>query len=303
MNLHVNDEVGLLKTVILGIANDFGGTPLESECYDPKSLESVQTGTYPAEVNLVSELENFCRILEKYDVEVIRPHNIVGLNQIYARDIAFVIEDKLLIPNIIEDRSRELEAIQSLIATFNQNDVIKMPQKARIEGGDVILKGDTLFIGYSNDEDFNLYKVARTNMEGVEFIKKTFPNKKVLAFELKKSDTEPRNSALHLDCCFQPIGKKGAIICENGFKNKKDFELLAGMFENDELIRIDADDMYHMNSNIFSISERVIVSQPEFVNLNNQLMNKGYSVEEVAYSQVSKMGGLFRCSTMPLIRQ
>ena len=303
MNLHVNDEVGLLKTVILGIANDFGGTPLESECYDPKSLESVQTGTYPAEVNLVSELENFCRILEKYDVEVIRPHNIVGLNQIYARDIAFVIEDKLLIPNIIEDRSRELEAIQSLIATFNQNDVIKMPQKARIEGGDVILKGDTLFIGYSNDEDFNLYKVARTNMEGVEFIKKTFPNKKVLAFELKKSDTDPRNSALHLDCCFQPIGKKGAIICENGFKNKKDFELLAGMFENDELIRIDADDMYHMNSNIFSISERVIVSQPEFVNLNNQLMNKGYSVEEVAYSQVSKMGGLFRCSTMPLIRQ
>ena len=45
MNLNVNDEVGLLKTVVLGIANDFGGTPLESECYDPKSLESVQTGT------------------------------------------------------------------------------------------------------------------------------------------------------------------------------------------------------------------------------------------------------------------
>ena len=42
-----------------------------------------------------------------------------------------------------------------------------------VEGGDVILKGDTIFIGYSKDEDFNLYKVARTNIE-VEFIKKTF---------------------------------------------------------------------------------------------------------------------------------
>ena len=26
MNLHVDNEVGLLKTVILGIANDFGGS-------------------------------------------------------------------------------------------------------------------------------------------------------------------------------------------------------------------------------------------------------------------------------------
>ena len=91
-----------------------------------------------------------------------------------------------------------------------------MPDGVRIEGGDVILKGDTIFIGYSKD-DFNLYKVARTNIEGVEFIKKTFPNKKVLAFELKKSDTDPRNSALHLDCCFSTDRKKGAIICENGF--------------------------------------------------------------------------------------
>ena len=76
-----------------------------------------------------------------------------------------MIENKLLIPNIIEDRSEELEAIQSLIATFNQNDVVKMPDGARIEGGDVILKRDTIFIGYSKDEDFNLYKVARTNIE------------------------------------------------------------------------------------------------------------------------------------------
>ncbi len=303
MNLNVNDEVGLLKTVILGIANDFGGTPSESECYDPKSLESVQTGTYPSELSLISEMEYFCGILEKHDVEVIRPDNIVGLNQIYARDIAFVIENKLLVPNIIEDRSRELEAIQPLIATFNHNNVIKMPEKARIEGGDVILKGDTIFIGYSEDEDFNLYKVARTNIEGVGFVQKTFPNKKVLGFELKKSDTDPRNSALHLDCCFQPIGKKGAIICENGFKNKNDFELLAGMFEKDQIILIDANDMYNMNSNIFSISERIIVYQPEFVNLNKQLRDKGYSVEEVPYGQVSKMGGLFRCSTMPLIRE
>lgn len=303
MNLYVNDEVGLLKTVILGIANDFGGTPLANECYDPKSLESVQSGTYPKEIDLISEMENFGHVLERHDVRVIRPSNLSGLNQIYARDIAFVIEDKIVIPNIIEDRAHELEAIQDLIATFDQSQIIRMPKNARIEGGDVILKGDFIFIGYSKEEDFKRYKVARTNLEGVQFIQKTFPHKKVVSFELKKSDTDPRNSALHLDCCFQPVGRKGAIICEAGFKNKEAFDSLVEMFDKEELIFINANDMYNMNSNIFSISEEIIVSQPEFTSLNSQLRDKGYTVEEVSYSQVSKMGGLFRCSTMPLIRK
>ena len=303
MNLYVNDEVGLLKTVILGIANDFGGTPSASECYDPKSLESVQSGTYPNEIDLVSEMEHFGRVLERHDVQVIRPAVLSGLNQIYARDIAFVIEDKLLIPNIIEDRAQELEAIQGILATFDQNQIIRMPKNAHVEGGDVILKGNSIFIGYSKDEDFQRYKVARTNIEGVEFIQKTFPHKNVIYFELKKSDIDPRNSALHLDCCFQPVGRRGAIICEAGFKKKEDFESLVGMFDKEELIFIDADDMYNMNSNIFSISEEIIVSQPEFTSLNSQLRTKGYNVEEVPYSQVSKMGGLFRCSTMPLLRK
>lgn len=302
MNLHVDNEVGLLKTVILGIANDFGGTPSESECYDPKSLESVRKGIYPIEKNLIDEIEQFCKVLKSYDVEVIRPSNILDLNQIYARDIAFVIEDKLLLPNIIEDRSRELEAVQSIFGEISQNQILKMPDSARIEGGDVILKDDYVFIGYSKEEDFNQYKVARTNIEGVDFIRKHFPNKKIINYELKKSDEDPMNSALHLDCCFQPVGRKGAIICPDGFKHKRDVESLMEIFDPKEIILIDGKEMYNMNSNIFSISEQVVVSQTEFVSLNNQLRSRGYTVEEVSYGEVSKMGGLFRCSTMPLKR-
>ncbi|MDA7761889.1 arginine deiminase family protein [Crocinitomicaceae bacterium] len=302
MNLHIDNEVGLLKTVILGIANDFGGTPLASDCYDPKSLESVRNGNYPVEEDLIGEMEHFCEVLKKHSVEVLRPGNILDLNQIYARDIAFVIEDKLLIPNIIEDRSRELEAVQSIFGEISQNQILKMPDSARIEGGDVILKDDYVFIGYSKEEDFNQYKVARTNIEGVDFIRKHFPNKKIINYELKKSDEDPMNSALHLDCCFQPVGRNGAIICPEGFKDNKDVDALKDMFDPHEIILIDGNEMYNMNSNIFSISENIIVSQPEFVSLNDRLRARGYTVEEVSYAEVSKMGGLFRCSTMPLKR-
>lgn len=58
-----------------------------------------------------------------------------------------------------------------------------------------------------------------------------------------------------------------------------------------------------MNSNVFSISEEVIVSEKGFTRLNIELRKRGFKVEEVPYTEIAKMEGLLRCSTMPLIRQ
>ena len=33
-----------------------------------------------------------------------------------------------------------------------------------------------------------------------------------MGFELQKSDTNAYENALHLDCCFQPIGTNSAIL-------------------------------------------------------------------------------------------
>ena len=57
-----------------------------------------------------------------------------------------------------------------------------------------------------------------------------------------------------------------------------------------------------MNANVFSVSEEVIISEKGFTRLNEVLRNKGFTVEEVKYSEIAKMEGLLRCSTMPLIR-
>jgi N-dimethylarginine dimethylaminohydrolase len=61
--------------------------------------------------------------------------------------------------------------------------------------------------------------------------------------------------------------------------------------------------MYEMNSNVFSISPKVILSEKGFVRLNNELKNKGFTVEEVPYAEIAKMEGLLRCSTLPLRRK
>jgi N-dimethylarginine dimethylaminohydrolase len=57
-----------------------------------------------------------------------------------------------------------------------------------------------------------------------------------------------------------------------------------------------------MNSNIFSISEDVIISEQNFTRLNTWLRSQGFTVEEVPYAEISKQEGLLRCTTMPLIR-
>ena len=301
--LNIQNETDRLEAVVLGIANSFGGTPSLDKCYDPKSKAHVQAGTFPLEEAIVPEMEAVRVALEKHGVQVYRPIEIKGLNQIFARDIAFVIDDVMVLPNIIKDRADELNAVQHILDEVEPIKLLKMPAEARAEGGDVMPWNEYIFVAYSEEVDFEKYQVARTNKEGVEFLAAAFPNRKVKAFELNKSDENPRENALHLDCCFQPIGKNQAILFEGGFKHAKDVDFLVDYFGEANIIRITKEEMYEMNSNVFSISPEVIISEKGFTRLNAELRNRGFQVEEVPYVEIAKMEGLLRCSTMPLRRK
>ena len=302
-SLKINNEFGALSNVILGVAYSFGGTPKIDECYDPKSRENVLNGTFPNEKNLIAELNSFLKILKKYNVNVIRPETIENYNQIFTRDIAFVIDDKIVVSGIIDERKKEIDGIEKVFSKIFSDKIITLSNDARIEGGDVILDGENIYIGYSKEDDFNKYKVARTNEKAINEIKILFPNKNIFSFELNKSDLSARDNALHLDCCFQPIGKNKAIIYEGGFKNYDDVLFITEKFGNDNLIRISREEMYNMNSNIFSISENVIVSENGFKRLNRLLSEQGFIVEEIKFSEIAKMEGLLRCTTLPLQRR
>ncbi len=108
---------------------------------------------------------------------------------------------------------------------------------------------------------------------------------------------------MHLDCCFQPIGNNHAILYADAFYNTKDVDFLTNYFGEENIIFINRNEMSDMYANVFSISPNTIVSDKKFVRLNLELKSKGFVVEEINYRQVSKMGGLFRCSTLPLLRR
>ena len=300
--VHIHNETAMLKTVLVGIADDFGGTPAISDCYDPKSKQHVISGTYPTEEDCSAEIQALVEVFKKYEIQVLRPENIIGVNQIFSRDIAFAIEDKLVLPNIIEQRRGETPALDELLAMIDSDRVILMPSQARAEGGDVMPWNEFIFVGYSEQEDFDAFTSARTNRAGLDFITELFPDKTVVGFQLLKSDDDPRDNALHLDCCFQPIGKGKAILYKAGFKHSEDVEFLVNYFGSGNIIEITQDEVYEMYTNIFSISENIIISEVGFTRLNQALRKLGFTVEEVPYAETGKMGGLLRCSTMPLIR-
>jgi N-dimethylarginine dimethylaminohydrolase len=303
ITVQVKNETAPLEAVVLGIPNSFGGTPALADCYDPKSKEHVLAGTFPLQEAIMPEMDAVAAVLEKYGVSVYRPTEIEGLNQIFARDIAFAIDDRLVLPNIIADRSQELDAVQHVLAEIKPEQLLQMPEGSRAEGGDVMPWNEYLFVGYSEAEDFQKYQVARTNRAGLDFLAASFPNRIVKGFELNKSDEEPRDNALHLDCCFQPIGEGQAILYPGGFKNSADVDFLKEYFGEENIIEISREEMYEMNSNVFSISPEVIISEKNFSRLNKILADRGFTVEEVPYAEIAKMEGLLRCSTMPLRRK
>ncbi len=302
LELNVKNETSRLRAVVLGTAESNGPTPTIEEAYDPKSLEHIKAGTYPFEEDMVKEMEAFNQVFKKYDVKVFRPQIIQDYNQIFSRDIGFVIEDIFIKANILPDRERELDAIQYVIDQIDPKKVVRPPEEAHIEGGDVMPWNDHIFIGTYKGSDYKDYITARTNMAGVNYIKELFPNKIVKEFDLVKSKIEPRDNALHLDCCFQPVGKDKGIIYKSGFREEADYMYLVNLFGKENLFHIEREEMYNMNSNVFSIAPYVVVSEKNFTRLNNWLRENGITVEEIPYAEIAKQEGLLRCSTLPLIR-
>ncbi|HAI37314.1 MAG TPA: amidinotransferase, partial [Maribacter sp.] len=196
LQLNINDEISPLKAVVLGIAKSSGPTPTLEEAYDPKSKEHIKAGTYPLEADMIKEMEAFREVFEKYGVKVFRPEVLEDCNQIFTRDIAFVIENKLIKANILPDREQEVEAILHVLDKIEDDNILTPPEDVHVEGGDVMPWNDYIFVGTYTADDYPSYITARTNKAAVEYLAKQFPHKTIKSFELRKSNTVAKDNAL-----------------------------------------------------------------------------------------------------------
>ena len=112
MNLNVKNETSTLQAVVLGQPGSIGRVPTLDQSFDAKSYETISLGVYPTEEAIYKEMSAFEKVLLKYNVQVFRPWTLENCNQVFARDVGFVIDDKIINSNIIPDREDEKEAYE-----------------------------------------------------------------------------------------------------------------------------------------------------------------------------------------------
>ena len=304
MHIHPNikTEYGRLRSVMVGIARKMGPKPTIEECYDARSRESVQLGTYPEVEDCMAQMTILVEKLESLDITVLRPKILDDTNQVFKRNIGFVIEDQFVLPNVIEDRSEELQAIDHLVDSIPSSNIIMMPSGCFAEGGDVIVHEPFVFVGVSNNETYETFSTARTNEAGFEYLQDEFPGFDFKGFELLKNDVDPRKGSLHLDCAFQPLGD-ALLLAPHLFKYKEDVAWIESQFGADNIFHCTEDEAYDLHTNVFSVGPKEVLISASAVRLKNWLEERNYIVHTITYDEVVKMGGLLRCSTMPLARE
>ena len=300
MDICINNEYDRLTDVVIGNSFNFKSQINFRDLYDPISLFYYLRGKFPNKFKLQNQISNFKKILKKYNIKI-HDLDIVNANQIFTRDLGFIIMDKFFISSILPDREIEIEGLKSIFKKIKN--IIKLPKNAHVEGGDVVLDDGHIFIGYYGQKDYKNQITARTNKKSIKFIRKYFPDKKTVPLEIIKSPHLPTSNALHLDCCFQPLSNNKAVICKKAFKNPIELNYLISLYGNDNIFEISLKEMTNLYSNFLSIDKKTVISDKRFKRLNNWFSDVGMKVEKANYSEIAKLGGLFRCSTLPLLRK
>ena len=239
----------------------------------------------PDDVEMDSDLmfkqyNNFINLLTKEGVSLYFLDPLYGKNQVYTRDIGFVVDDILFCSKMTnKQRLEEYKALEEYV----ENKKLKLyKMKNNIEGGDVAVYQDKIFIGLS----------SRTTQEAIkelqDYLDSVGKNYKIIPIRFD-ADT-----MLHLDCVFNVINEDSCVISEYVY----DKEILEKHFKN--YYYIDKKTSLELGTNFVSLGDNKIVSGNKKV--CELLESKGIKTFYIDYSEIIKGGGAFTCTTLPIYR-
>ncbi|OEH53564.1 hypothetical protein AQ616_13805 [Oceanobacillus sp. E9] len=223
----------------------------------------------------------FINTLKKVGSEVIQLEVDPKLNeQVFTRDIGFVVGDHLFVSHM----QREIRKKESIVLKewlHEEGIPFTSVKSASIEGGDVIVDNEDIWIGQSE----------RTSETAIAELISYLPNNKVHTIPL-------REDILHLDCIFNVLENGYALIYKDGMDSQS-YQIIQQKYK---LIEVTEKEQFHMAPNVLSIGNSKIISLPENKRVNNELTKAGFDVIEVDFSEIIKSGGSFRCCTLPISR-
>lgn len=232
-----------------------------------------------------SQQRVFMDTLKANDVQVLLADQVPECStQHYTRDIGFAIDDTFFVANPRRNyRKREIEGIKGFISRFSK---VSSIDDGVIEGGDVIVDERCLIIGLGEETSKKGINCLRSKMIDSNI------DREIVTLEFS------HRGVIHLDTKFNIPAKGVGFIHPKSFDSKS----LKWLENNFDLIEATDREMKNIEINTFSISPKKVVMQERSTRLASLLEKKGVEVIFVDYSEVLKLPGSFRCTTLPIER-
>lgn len=230
----------------------------------------------------VKQHKQLVHVLEKYDIEVLTlPPSTHLPEQVFTRDVGFTIGNHLFIAQLKSNIRKDEEKI--LLSYLEQQHIAYHKwTHCHIEGGDVMIDGNRIWIGHSDRTSHQAIAMLQTLLPQFHIQSISFPSK-----------------YLHLDCVFNIVSSKEALIYPPALE-PSDIERLSKHYE---LIEVSTEEQFTLAVNVLSIGNKTLFALPINRKTNEQLRHRGYHVVEIDISEIIKSGGAFRCVTLPLVRE
>ncbi|PAE44228.1 dimethylarginine dimethylaminohydrolase family protein [Bacillus sp. 7884-1] len=223
----------------------------------------------------------FVRILEEQGIEVILlPYHKKYPEQVFTRDIGFTLGQTIFVAKMAHDVRMGEEDVLKRWLEDEEMSYYSLAED-RIEGGDVVIDGKTIYVGLSN----------RTHQEAVDHLQGLLNQFDVKAIPFKEK-------YLHLDCVFNVISPDVALIYPPAL-TKEDIDLFSSRYA---LIEVSEEEQFTLGTNVLNIGNKKILSLPVNKQVNEKLRDRGFEVIEVDITEIIKSGGSFRCCTLPILR-
>jgi N-dimethylarginine dimethylaminohydrolase len=257
-----------------------------------------------------NEKEQMLRLLTSYGVEVLRPRLLTeyektagkesghGYANFFTRDPFFtvgnlIIEGNLRFPHrrleilpLRELLLAEAEHAQAIYLAAPQPDIsqgLAAETGPFLEGGDVLVYGKTIFVGYSG---------LASNLTGIHWLKALLQH---WDYEVVPVRLHP--DILHLDCALSLVREGLMIYCEEAF-----LDGLPEQLEHWDKITISLEEASQLMANGLPLNESVYITDQSFTTLIMALEGYGMKVEALDYEISRIFGGSFRCTTQALLR-
>ncbi|WP_075617223.1 dimethylarginine dimethylaminohydrolase family protein [Paenisporosarcina indica] len=229
----------------------------------------------------LNQHQEFVEKMRSQGIEVISlSANETYPEQVFTRDIGFTLGNQTFVAEMASSIRRGEETILEKWLDTHHLPFEKLSEHY-IEGGDVIIDGNTIFVGLGD----------RTSKHAISHLQTDLPD-----YELIQIPFDPKY--LHLDCIFNILSPTDALIFPQAL-SAETVKMLATRYH---LIEVSPEEQFTMGTNVLSIGNKKVFSLPMNKNINEKMRAEGYEIIEVDFSEIIKSGGSFRCCTMPIER-